>query len=59
MSDLHALNAESSCVNAINSGLTDVYCTGNCRDLIEDTFDTCPMVSVVSYSYIAIHDNSS
>ena len=55
MSDLRALNADSSCVNAINNGLTDVSCTGNCRDLIEDAFDTCPMVSDVSYSYIAIY----
>ena len=55
MSDLRALNADSSCVDALNYGFTDVYCTGNCRDLIEDAFDTCPMVSDVSYSYIAIY----
>ena len=54
MDNLHTLNADPSCINAINNDLSDVYCTGNCRDLIDDAFETCPMVS----NAIVIYNNS-
>ena len=45
MEDLRALNADSTCIDALDNSDTDIYCSGSCRDLIEATFDFCPMVS--------------
>ena len=53
MDDLRALNADSTCIDALDNGEADIFCSGTCRDLIDATFDACPMVSdVIIYSYI-------
>ena len=41
---LTAFNANETCVDAINTDDTAIYCSETCGELIDDVLNTCPNV---------------
>ena len=54
---LVALNADASCVNALNNNDKETYCSRSCADLINAALNACPNVSDDIYVYVAIANN--
>ena len=38
------LNANATCVDALNTDDTAIYCSGTCGELIDDVLNICPNV---------------
>ena len=54
---LVALDADASCVNALNNNDKATYCSKSCADLINAALNACPDVSDDIYVYVAIANN--
>ena len=54
---LEALDADDSCINALNNNDKATYCSGSCADLINAALNACPNVSDDIYAYVGIANN--